>query len=128
MNTVDKDSATADFDSMCEGLGLDTDVTGEEADEFNKSKALIVKAIMAGTVVIGDDSLPTYTTTNKDELKIVEPTGATLLSMDKVKSGHDMRKSFTLLGEITGGKFVPSKAKMRDINILSAIMAVFMGG
>lgn len=128
MNTLDKETALAEFDNMCEGLGLDADVSGEEAEQFNKDKERIVKAIMSGSLVIGEDSLPVYTTVAGDSLKIKEPTGTTLLSMDKVKQGQDMRKSFTLLGELTGGAFTPGKSKMRDINILSAIMSVFMAG
>jgi hypothetical protein len=127
-NTIDKDSALAEFDGMCDTLGLDTAVSGEEAEDFNKSKDRIVRAIMQGALTIGDDGLPTYTTTNGDALTIKEPTGATLLEMDTVKAGQDMRKTYKIIGAMTGGKFVPSKCKMRDVNLLTAIMAVFMAG
>jgi hypothetical protein len=128
MNTLDKESATAEFYGMCDALSLDSEVTGEDAEDFSKSKDHIIKAIMRGALIIDEDSLPVYTTSKGDVLKISEPTGATLLSMDKIKAGQDMRKSYTILGELTGGKFVPSKCKMRDINVLSAIMSVFLAG
>lgn len=128
MNTIDKESATAEFESMCDGLGLDTGVSGEEAEDFNKSKDRIIKAIMKGALIIGEDSLPLYTTSNGDQLKMTEPHGGTLLAMDKVKAGQDMRKTYTILGELTGGKFIPSKCKMRDINVLTSVMSVFLAG
>jgi hypothetical protein len=128
MNKLDEESANAEFENMCEILGLDVAISGEEADDFNKSKAKIVKAIMAGSLVIGNDGLPAYTTTNGDTLTIREPTGATLLEMDTVKAGQDMRKTYKVLGAMTGGAFVPSKCKMRDVNVLTSIMSVFMAG
>jgi hypothetical protein len=128
MSTLDKDSATAEFDSMCDALGLDSEATGEDAEDFSKSKERIIKAIMRGALIIGDDSLPIYTTSNGDVLKITEPHGGTLLSMDKVKAGQDMRRTYTIIGELTGGKFAPSKCKMRDINVLSAVMSIFLAG
>lgn len=129
MSTVDRETATAEFLRMCEDVGIDINVNGEDAEDFDKLKDKIVKAIEKGLLTIGDDGLPTYTTIkNGDALAFTEPTGATLLSMDKVKDGHDMRKTYTVIGEITSGKFAPAKCNMRDISVLTAIMSLFLAG
>ena len=114
---------------MCEDVGIDVDVSGEDAEDFDKLKDKIVKAIEKGLLTIGENGLPTYTTIkNNDALAFTEPTGATLLSMDRVKDGHDMRKTYAVIGEITNGKFSPSKCNMRDISVLTAIMSLFLAG
>lgn len=130
MTTLDKESAEAEFLRMCEEVGIDLDADdAEDADDLDKLKGKIVKAIEKGLLTIGESGLPTYTTIkNNDALAFKEPTGATLLSMDKVKDGHDMRKTYTVLGEITNGNFAPSKCNMRDIKVLTAIMTLFLAG
>ncbi len=125
MNKIDHESAQVEFLDMCAHLDLDLDIKGEDLESFNALKAKIVKAIERGDLII-DGGRPTYTPKGGDPLAFKEATGTTLMAVDKVKDGEDVRKTYVLITELTGGKFKPGKCTPRDIGVLTAIMSLFL--
>jgi len=133
-NVVDKVTALADFDRFTDLMDLDVDVSEMDQDDiknFEEMKGHIIKSMMRGNLIIDEKGQPVFTPTgmgDENALTFHEPTGATLMSMDRRKSGQDVGKMLVVMTEMTrssDGTF--STMKNRDFKVCSAIVAVFLG-
>lgn len=134
MSTVDKETALADFDRFTTAMDLDVDTTEMDQDDVKSledMKGQIIKSMMRGNLVIDDKGQPVFTPTGMDEpnaLTFHEPTGASLMSMDRRKSGEDVGKMTVIMADMTkttANTF--SAMPYRDFKVCSAIVAVFLG-
>ncbi len=134
-NKVDPETAAADFDRFAEMMDLDLDMSGMDADDltaFNKQKRRIVTAIERGSLVINEEGEAVYTPSNKksahtDAITFHERTGASLMAMDGKKKGHDVAKTYAMMGDMCK---LPPKVFAglvgTDVKTCEAIFAVLM--
>tara|TARA_R100000541_G_scaffold18689_2_gene28558 strand:+ start:8611 stop:9021 length:411 start_codon:yes stop_codon:yes gene_type:complete len=132
MNQLDKESAEAEFNSMCEFFDIDTDTSdldGDELETFERLKGKVVKALRKGTLTLGDGGQPTYTTKAGTAMTFRLPNGAILLTEVKgvgKNDGTGMRRMFSIIGELTGGVTSPAKLSLRDTGVLTSIVNLFL--
>ena len=131
---VDKETALADFDRFTSTMDLDVETDDMDQDDlqsFEDVKAKVVKALMAGTLVVDDKGQPCYTPTGMpDANRIVfyEPTGASLMAMDQRKESQNVGKMMVLMGDITKTTAnVFTAMPMRDLKVCQAITTLFLG-
>lgn len=107
-NKIDPETAAVEFDRFAEMMDLDLDVSGMDADDltaFNKQKRRIVTAIERGSLVVNEAGEAVYTPSNKksshtDAITFHERTGASLMAMDGKKKGHDVAKTYAMMGDM----------------------------
>lgn len=125
-DTIAPEMAEQEFYRMCGFFDVepDHDLNDEEQESFDGIKKKIVKAICRGSLTVGEDGAPTYTTKKDTALTFKEPTGATLL----VKTSDDdpVRKMIAIAMNLTGGKTSAARLSLRDTGVLSAIVNLFM--
>jgi len=129
--------AELEFLKFVEAMDLDADPAGWDAEDiksFEGAKKKIVGAITRGHLVIDEDGQPVYTTQGGKDGKgagtaitFHEQTGASLMSMDQKKKGHDVAKMFAVMADMTGtdAKTFADMAG-KDLKICQAITALFL--
>jgi hypothetical protein len=131
-DVVAAEVAEDEFTRFVEMMDLDVDLSGmdeEDRRSFENEKRIFLRAVRRGRLTVDDQGQPTFRTQDDRELVFAEPTGATLMEMDRAKSGKDVRKTYMLLAAIT--KSMPqtfSAMPLRDLKVCQAIMGFFMGG
>lgn len=131
---VDKEVAENEFNRFVECMDLDVDPSGMDEDDkkgFFQQKDRIIAAIQSGALVIGDAGEPTYTpqrTRDTSPITFYEPTGASLMAMDRKKKSEDVAKLYSAMGDMTKTHAsVFSKMKMADLKVCMAITTLFLG-
>ena len=126
--------AEQEFGRFVELMDLDVDTSEMDAEDkkgFEQQKDRVVSAIQSGALTIGDGGEPTYTPQRSkgvDPITFYEPTGATLMAMDRKKKTEDIGKLYASMGDMTkthAGVF--SKMKMADLKVCMAITTLFLG-
>jgi hypothetical protein len=104
-------------------------MTEEELKDFLPEKIKIIKAMKNGSLVINEEGEPVFSPRKSDIPPIVfhEPTGASLVAMDKKKKNEDFSKFYTVLADITKTSAATfAKLKMRDLKVCIAIGTLFL--
>ncbi len=134
MTKVAREVAEQEFNRFVTDNAILVDYEGalkEDKDEFNQQKEHIVQAIMKGSMVINEDSEPVYTpqrTKDADPLTFHEPTGASLMAMDRKKKNEDVGKLYATMGDITRTNAKTfSSMKMADLKVCMAVTVLFLG-
>ena len=131
---VAKEVAEQDFNRFADSMDLDIDPVGMDAEDkkgFEQQKDRIIAAIQSGSLVINDSGEPVFTpqrTKGADAITFYEPTGASLMAMDRKKKTEDIGKLYASMGEMTrthASTF--SKMKMPDLKVCMAITTLFLG-
>lgn len=125
--------AEAEFARFTEAMDLDTDIERMDGDDqaaFKNQKRRVVRAIEDGHLVVDDKGQPIFTPQLGDTSPITffEPTGASLMSMDKKKANENVAKVFATLGDMTktsAARF--SAMKGRDVKLCQALYLLFLG-
>lgn len=132
-NKVSLEVAEKDFERFIEEMDIDADVSSmdeEDLKSFNVEKSKIIKAIVKGSLIISEEGFPVFTpvrTVDSKPITFYEPTGASLMAMDKRKKNEDFSKFYNVLADIT--KTDPStfaKLKMSDLKVCIAIGTLFL--
>lgn len=105
---VAQEQAEQEFDQWAEDMDLDLDVSEMDAEDltaFSKQKRKIVKAITLGSLTFSESGEAVYTPSNKkskcqEPITFFERTGASMMAMDGKKKGHDIGKTFAVMGEM----------------------------
>jgi hypothetical protein len=130
---VAKEVAEHEFYRFAAAMDLDVSTKGLDEDDtksLEQQKAKIVAAIQAGSLVINENGEPVYTPQrSSDDTAIVfhEPTGASLMAMDRKKKTEDIGKFYAAMADMTGAtpqRF--SKMKMADLKICMAVATLFL--
>jgi len=134
MSKITREVAELDFTRFVEAMDIDVDtdnMTEDDKKSFNSTKDRIVKAIEKGSLVINDNGEPVYTPQRGGEdsnpITFYEPTGASLMAMDKKGKDEDIRKLYSVMADMTktsSGIF--SKMKMSDLKVCQAITMLFL--
>ena len=131
---IAKEVAEQEFNRFVESMDLDVDPADMDEDDrkgFNQQKDRVITAIQSGALVIKDSGEPVFTpqrTNDADAITFHEPTGASLMAMDRKKKTEDIGKLYAAMGDITKTHAnVFSKMKMADLKVCMAITTLFLG-
>lgn len=131
---VGEDVAEADFERFRDAMDLDFDPNGmsdEEESDFVDAKRRMIRAMMRGTLVVNDEGEPVFTPTKGDRSPITfhEPQGGHYMSMAPKEGKESQKRGFQLISQMTGEP-VKRFGTMyeRDLKVVSAITALFLGG
>lgn len=131
---IDRETAALEFDRFAEIMDLDLSMVGLSSDDkadLEGAREKVVAAICRGSVVITDDGEPVFTPARSDivdPITFYEPTGASLMAMDKVKKSADIRKTYTVLADITRKDASTFSAlKIGDLKVCLAVLTLFLG-
>lgn len=133
MSKIAKEVAEAEFDRFIQAndILVDDCMEKEDRDAFNEQKARIVRAIEAGAMVVNEDGEPVYTpqrTKDAEALTFHEPTGASLMAMDRKKKNEDVGKLYATMGDMTRTDAKTfSNMKMADLKVCMAVTTLFLG-
>lgn len=131
---VAKEVAEQEFERFIDAMDLDVDTAGMDEDDkkgFEQQKSRIIGAIQSGALVVNDDGEPVFTpqrTKDAEPITFHEPTGASLMAMDRKKKTEDIGKLYSAMGDMTGKH--PStfaKMKMPDLKVCMAVTTLFLG-
>ena len=131
---IAQEVAEIEFKRFVDLMDLDlnpADMDEEDRKGFSAEKNRLIKAIMCGSLIINENGEPIYTPQRiKDSTPITfyEPTGASLMAMDRKKRTEDVGKLYATMGDMTktsSGIF--SKMKMADLKVCTAITTLFLG-
>jgi hypothetical protein len=131
---VAKEVAEAEFDRFVKAMDLDvdpSDMSEEDKEAFQQQKERLVGAIQSGALTINDDGEPVFTpqrTKDADTLTFHEPTGASLMAMDRKKKSEDIGKLYAAMADMTRSHSSTfSKMRMADLKVCMAITTLFLG-
>lgn len=131
---VAKEVAEAEFDRFVNAMDLDvdpSDMSEEDKEAFQQQKDRLVGAIQSGALTINDDGEPVFTpqrTKDADTLTFHEPTGASLMAMDRKKKSEDIGKLYAAMADMTRSHASTfSKMRMADLKVCMAITTFFLG-
>jgi len=131
---VAKEVAEAEFDRFVESMDLDvdpSDMSEEDKQGFQQQKDRVVRAIQSGALTVNDKGEPVYTpkrTKDAEPLTFHEPTGASLMAMDRKKKSEDIGKLYAAMADMTrthSSTF--SRMQMGDLKVCMAITTLFLG-
>lgn len=102
------EQAEQEFNDWAEAMDLDLDTAEMDAEDltaFNKQKRKLVKAIQLGSLTFNDGGEAVYTPSNKkskhqESITFYERTGASMMAMDGKKKGHDIGKTYAVMGNM----------------------------
>lgn len=128
--------AEAEFERFAEAMDIDISgkaLTDEDRTALAQQRAIMVRAICKGSLVINDKGEPVFTPTQGDAaarqpLTFPEPGGSVMLSVDRFGKNAGVAKTYAMLGELT--KTTPahfSRMVERDLKVCRAIFALFFG-
>lgn len=131
---IAKEVAEQEFNRFVGSMDLDVDPADMDEDDrkgFTQQKDRVIAAIQSGALVIKDSGEPVFTpqrTNDADAITFHEPTGASLMAMDRKKKTEDIGKLYAAMGDITKTHAnVFSKMKMADLKVCMAITTLFLG-
>lgn len=131
---VVKEVAEQEFSRFVECMDLDVnpiDMDEDDRNSFNQQKDRIISAIQSGAVVISENGEPTFTPQRSNDVNPItfyEPTGASLMAMDRKKKTEDIGKLYAAMGDMSKTHAsVFSKMKMADLKVCMAITTLFLG-
>lgn len=125
--------AAQDFDRFIEAMDIEANLADMDEDDksgFNQQKARVMQSITSGTVVIDDEGQPVFTPKRSggDPITFYEPTGASLMAMDRKKKAEDVGKLYATMADMTKQ---PAKRfanmKYADLKVCIAITTLFLG-
>jgi hypothetical protein len=127
---VAREVAEADFDRMCDAFRVDRDTSELDADDLKEWLAIreqIVRDMMRGLVIVGDDGRPTFTPPGSSKaFTFNKPTGGTLMALETHpgKQIGNMIAAMTDMLQLDRGEL--SKMDARDVQTLSRLAKVFL--
>lgn len=105
---ISREFAEQEFDRFAESMDLDFNPVHMDAEDltaFNKQKERFIRAIINGSLSINENGEAIYMPRNRNskhdkELTFHERTGATVIAMDSMKKGQDIRKTYAAMAEM----------------------------
>lgn len=129
---VDKQTAELEFERFAEEMDLDLECySDEDRASLEVNKGRIVRAIMAGALVIDEKGQPVFTparSKNPEPITFYEPTGATYMASDGTKKGHEILRANKLLADMTRTHAATfAKLANSDYKVCQSLLALFLG-
>lgn len=101
---VAREVAEAEFERMCDARRIEHDTSelpDDEKAEFAELRSSIVRMIMRGAVVVGENGDPTYSAPGGPSLTFHPATGATLMALETHPGGKGIANMMAALTEMT---------------------------
>lgn len=126
--------AELEFNRFVEVMNLDVEeeyLNDEDKAGLQLNRRRMLRAIEDGSLVIDGNGIPVYIpqrSDNTEPITFYEPTGASLMAMDRKKAGADVGKMFSIMADFTKtdqGRFAGLKTS--DLNICMAIATLYLG-
>lgn len=126
--------AELEFNRFVEAMNLDVEeeyLNDEDKAGLQLNRRRMLRAIEAGSLVIDAEGVPIYTpqrSDNTDPITFHEPTGASLMAMDRKKAGADVGKMFSIMADFTRteqGRF--AQLRTSDLNVCMAVATLYLG-
>lgn len=126
--------AEVEFNRFVETMNLDVQdsaLNDEDKTSLALNRRRMLLAIEGGSLVIDGNGIPVYTpqrSANCEPITFYEPTGASLMAMDRKKTGADVGKMFTIMADFTKTdekRF--AGLKVSDLNVCMAIATLYLG-
>lgn len=134
MSKIATEVAEADFDRFIESSGIYINIEKmgkEDRESFEEQRGRIVRAIESGALVVNEDGEPVFTPQRSGDvgpLTFHEPTGASLMAMDKKKKDEDVGKMYATMADMAGTSAKTfSQLKMADLKVCMAVATLFLG-
>lgn len=131
---VCKEAAEQEFERFADTMDLNVDTSSMDEDDlkgFNQQKDLVVLAIAKGSLVISDSGEPVFTparSSNKTPITFHEPTGSTLMAMDRRKKGEEIGKVYSAMADMTRvDAKVFAQMSISDVKVCTALFTLFVG-
>lgn len=128
------DVAEVEFKRFGDLMDLDLDPLDMDEDDkkgFEQQKKRVISSIQNGSLIINDNGEPVFTPqgiSDANPITFREPTGASLMAMDRKKRTEDVAKLYASMADMTGSSSgIFSKMKMRDLKVCMAITTLFLG-
>jgi hypothetical protein len=125
--------AEQEFFRFCESMDLDADegkMSEEKKEEYQKNKSVVVKAIQKGSLFISENGEPTFTPQRTKDIGPIifyEPTGSSLMAMDKKKGGEDIAKLYSAMADMTKTHAKTfANMKMADLKVCMTLFTFFL--
>jgi hypothetical protein len=134
---VAEEVAVAEFDRFVEAMGLDLDDAAMDQDDkasLENEKGRILRAIRRGFMVVNDAGELVFTpqrekTPDKTPIRFREPTGATLMAIDRHKEGKNVHKLYAILADVAGCEQKRFALMAHaDAAVCRAVASLFLGG
>jgi len=132
---VSKEVAVDEFERFLEAMDIDGDVEymdDEDSANFRKAKGRIIRAIVAGSVMINEEGEAVFTAQNEKSrletpLTFHERTGASLMASDGKKQNQQVAKTYAMMADMckTSPKTFANLVGS-DIKICEALFALLM--
>lgn len=129
---VDEETATRDFERLCRGRRVDTnldEMTPKEQKEFNVMKAAIIRLIREGRVEVHEDGiLVTYRTFDKQTFTFKKAGGSTFMALETHDASKKIANLFEALADMSGvtAKKFTALEDVGDIKALSTLATLFL--
>lgn len=125
--------AEAEFNRFIEANSILLELPGmddEDRASLTEQKTRIVQAMVNGSLVINEEGEPVFTpqrVADAEPLTFHEPTGASLMAMDRKKKNEDVGKLYSTMGDMTRTNAKTfSNMKMADLKVCMAITTLFL--
>jgi len=132
-DTLPQDVVEAEFQRFIDLNDIDIEsghMSPEELADLAKLKRTLFRQIEAGRLVIDENGTPTYTpyrSKNIDPIVFHEPTGATLMAMDRKKKNEDVGKMYSSMADMCHvDQKVFAMMVNNDLKVCLAIATLFL--
>lgn len=131
---IGSDVAEQEFNRFVDLMNLDVEdeyLNDEDKAGLATNRHRFLRAVEAGSLTVDGDGVPTFTPQKSDNCEPIifyEPTGASLMAMDRKKEGADVGKMFTIMADFTKtdqNRF--AKLKVGDLNVCMAVAMLYLG-
>ncbi|MDZ7922700.1 MAG: hypothetical protein U5M23_01285 [Marinagarivorans sp.] len=130
MSKIAKEVAESEFDRFIAENCIAVSTDKEELASFNEQRSRVVSAIERGDLVISEKGQATYTPRRTDSASPItfnEPTGASLMAMDRKKAGEDISKLYATMADMSGETSKTfANMKMADLKVCMAVVTLFL--
>lgn len=128
---IAREVAEAEFVRLCEAHRIEHDtaeMSEDELREWTELKDQIVRDIMAGTLIVGEDGNATYTPPGAPKgYTFHAPTGATLMALETYAGGKNIANLVAAMADMTRtdrGEF--GKMAARDVQSCARVAKLFL--
>jgi hypothetical protein len=127
---VTREVAEAEFVRFFEAMDLrleDPDLDEEDRKSFNDNRRTFLEAVERGVLVVNENGEPVFTPAEGSPITFYEPTGATIMAMDRIKKGHDIKRSYAVMSEQTKTPIARfTGMKQREFKVCEAVFILFL--
>lgn len=132
-NLIDRETAVAEFNRFVDLMDLDLDesrMDSEDKKDFQVEREKLIGCIEKGSLAISEKGEPMFTPQRSKDtstLTFQEPTGASLMAMDRKQKNADVSKMYSVMADMTGQTVTRFSAmKYSDLKVCQSVTTLFL--